>query len=80
MNDMDRYVMGMALTNGHAYGPPKEETVILCDYCGNDCERQLVCPVCEGEFCEHAECMMPAGVGCMCLACEEGSPCDVEDD
>ncbi len=78
MNDMERYVMGMALTNGHAYGPRK--TMGECDYCGNECLRQLTCPTCGGEFCEHVDCLMPAGLGVECLACEEGSPCDVEDD
>lgn len=80
MNDMERYVMGMALTNGHGYGPSEGGTLIECDYCGNETERQLVCPNCGGEFCTHVDCMMPAGVGVPCLPCEEGSPCDVEDD
>lgn len=78
MNDMERYVMGMALTNGHAYGPPEGETMIECDYCGAETKAVFTCMVCGDEYC--ALCSMQGGPDCPCDACREGSPCDVDDD
>lgn len=75
------------MTNGDGYDPRKAVEQLECPYCGKVTPRVLTCPTCGGEFCEDSDCLMPAGSGVKCLACEESiaahgrnSPCDVDDD
>lgn len=40
-----------------------------CPACGEPCTQIVVCPGCGMDY--GVECCAPAGVGCLCLECEE---------
>lgn len=51
-----------------------------CPHCGELTERTHECPTCFEVGCSNEDCIMLAGEGCECVACEDGSPCGVEED